>query len=103
MNALPIDNHQPEQASAGERPPSGDVAGTVLRAARLSAGLSRTRLAVSAGLDEKTVLAWEDGTRPLACVPVPQLQVVRDALRSASRCLNAPLIRRLACRLLSCS
>ena len=80
---MPTDNQQHEPSTACERPPSRDVAGTVLRAARLSAGLSSSRLAALADLAEPTILAWENGSSPLASVPVPQLQIVKDALTSA--------------------
>ena len=60
-----------------------DVAGTVLRAARLSAGLNRTQLAEASGIAEQTIASWENGTEPLACVPVPVLENVKEALRAA--------------------
>jgi hypothetical protein len=61
----------------------GAVAGAVLRAARLSAGSSEMLLATAAGVEEAAVRAWEDGTDPLASVPVPQVGRLKAALRAA--------------------
>jgi transcriptional regulator with XRE-family HTH domain len=83
MSTLPIDHDLPQPAKADDHPPAPDVAGTVLRAARLSAGLSRSQLAEATGLAEQTILAWENGTEPLASVPLPRLEQVKDAMRLA--------------------
>ena len=48
---------------------SGIVGGTVLRAARLSAGLTQGQLAAALGADESSVAAWENGTEMLATLP----------------------------------
>ena len=63
--------------------PAGVVAGAVLRSARLSSGLSRRLLAAAADVDEVTLCSWEDGSGPLAFVPVPQVQRLEMALRAA--------------------
>jgi transcriptional regulator with XRE-family HTH domain len=64
-------------------PAAGTVAGTVLHAARLSAGISEARLAQLCRVGERTTRAWEDGSRPLASVPrhsVARLQAVLTRL-----------------------
>jgi hypothetical protein len=58
----------------------GIVAGTVLRAARLSARLARQELADAVGADEATIAAWEDGIEPLADVPYPVFGRLEAAL-----------------------
>jgi hypothetical protein len=58
----------------------GAVSGAVLRAARLSAGISETVLASASGVGADTISSWEDGTSPLASVPVPQVDRVAAAL-----------------------
>ena len=50
----------------------GVVAGAVLRAARLSAGMSEAELAIAANLPSKTIRGWEEGSSLLAAVPLPQ-------------------------------
>ena len=64
-------------------PCPGAVAGTVLRAARLSANLSTSRLAESAEVPEASVLAWEAGTAAVAAVPSPVVERLEAALRAA--------------------
>ncbi len=65
------------------KPRHGVVAGTVLHAARWSAVLSTTHLALAAGVIEAVVLSWEAGTSPLTSVPMPQIEQLEDALRAA--------------------
>lgn len=72
-----------DEATAGAESPQAHVAGTVLRAARLSAGLSSRQLAAAAGVDEQTIIFWERGTEPLASVPVTQIEILKGALRTA--------------------
>lgn len=63
--------------------PGGAVAGAVLRSARLSSGLSRKLLAAAADVTEATLGSWEDGSEPLAFVPMPLIQRLEMALRGA--------------------
>lgn len=63
---------------------SGVVAGTVLRAARLSARLTPAELGKAAGADETTIAAWEDGVQSVAEVPYPVFQQLERALTAAS-------------------
>lgn len=56
------------------------VAGAVLRAARTSARMTEACLAAAVGVAEQTVRAWENGTRPLAAVPAPQLEHLKSIL-----------------------
>lgn len=63
--------------------PERTVAGSVLRATRLSAALSRKQLATTAGVTEQTIHSFEIGREPLASLPVTQLDSLKDALRSA--------------------
>ena len=69
--------------SATGAPHPGVVAGAVLRAARLSAGLSAAQLAARADTDEVTVRAWEDGSKSLAFAPYSQVEQLKTALRAA--------------------
>jgi transcriptional regulator with XRE-family HTH domain len=64
--------------------PPGIVAGTVLRAARLSARLARAELAESVGVDEATLAAWEDGAEPLAAVPYQVFEHLETALTAGA-------------------
>jgi len=59
------------------------IAGAVLRAARLSAGISEARLAMAAGLPLKSIRDWEEGSSLLAAVPLPQVERLQAALRKA--------------------
>lgn len=59
------------------------VAATVLRAARTSARLTETGLAIACEVDEAEIRAWEDGSQPLTAVPAPQLEQVKRALVNA--------------------
>jgi len=61
----------------------GAVAGAVLRAARLSAGITETVLATASGVGADTIRSWEDGTSPLASVPVPQVDRLAAALSAS--------------------
>jgi hypothetical protein len=72
---------QPTAARVVSRP--GVVAGTVLRAARLSAGLSEKLLSAAVGANEATIHAWEDGSDPLAFAVYPRIERLEAALRSA--------------------
>jgi len=69
--------------SATGAPHPGVVAGAVLRAARLSAGLSAAQLAADADTDEVTVRVWEDGSKSLAFAPYSQVEQLKTALRAA--------------------
>ena len=59
------------------------VAAAVLRAARTSARLTETGLAIACEADEATIRAWEDGSQPLTTVPAPQLERLKHALANA--------------------
>jgi transcriptional regulator with XRE-family HTH domain len=61
----------------------GIVAGAVLRSARLSAGVSQAHLAEATGVGEETVRAWEEGSSPLASVPLPLVAAVEASLRKS--------------------
>ena len=60
---------------------AGVVAGAVLRGARLSAGISEASLAAASGVTEDTVRSWEDGSSPLASLPLPRFEDLEAALR----------------------
>jgi len=55
----------------------------VLRAARLSAGISEARLAIAADLSLKAIRDWEEGSSLLAAVPLPEIERLQAALRQA--------------------
>ena len=61
----------------------GTIGGAIIRAARRSAGLSRRNLADMLTVDPSTVRDWEDGIRPLFCMPYHQVCELADALRQA--------------------
>ena len=61
----------------------GVVAGAVLRAARLSAGMTEARLAIAADLPLKAIRDWEEGSSLLAAVPLPEVERLQAALRKA--------------------
>lgn len=61
----------------------GIVAGAVLRSARLSAGLSQENLAAITGASEETIRAWEEGSSPLASVPLPHVEMLEASLRAS--------------------
>jgi len=63
--------------------PTGIVAGTVLRAARLSAGRTQVQLAAVVDADEASVADWEDGTKPLATLPYAVVARLEAALTAA--------------------
>jgi hypothetical protein len=71
---------------AGETPhhpaPAGIVGGTVLRASRLSGSVSEASLAAACGISENEIRSWEDGSYPLASVPVPLIARLETALRT---------------------
>ncbi|MGH3276862.1 MAG: helix-turn-helix domain-containing protein [Streptosporangiaceae bacterium] len=72
---------QPDKRAAKRGFLPGAVAGAVLRAARLSAGLTEARLAIAAGLPLKTIREWEEGSSPLAAVPLAEVERLEAALR----------------------
>lgn len=53
-------------SSRPDRVRPGVVAGAVLRAARMSAGASESVLASAAGVTERAIRGWEDGSQALA-------------------------------------
>jgi transcriptional regulator with XRE-family HTH domain len=59
------------------------VAGAVLRSARLSADLSQEDLAAITGVSAETIRAWEDGSSPLASVPLPHVEMLEASLRAS--------------------
>jgi len=61
----------------------GVVAGAVLRAARLSAGMTEARLAMAANLPLNDVRGWEEGSSLLAAVPLSEIERLQAALREA--------------------
>ena len=61
----------------------GVVAAAVLRAARLSAGMTEARLAIAADLPLKAIREWEEGSSLLAAVPLPEVERLQAALRKA--------------------
>jgi hypothetical protein len=58
------------------------VAGAVLRAGRTSARITEACLAAAFGVSEETIRAWEDGSDPLASLPVPHLEQLEAVLRT---------------------
>ena len=79
MNSF--DQNQNQASAGGSR--RGIVAAAVLRAACLSARMSKAFIARASGVSEDTIQSWEDGTRALASVPVPQLERLEAALLTA--------------------
>lgn len=69
---------------------SGIVAGTVLRCARRSASISCAELAATMSVTEEMVRAWEEGSSPLASVPLPQVVTLETSLRRSGA--NAHLV-----------
>ena len=61
----------------------GVVAGMVLRAARLSAQVTEESLARVSGVSQDTIQAWEEGSAPLASVPLPEVENLQATLRKA--------------------
>ena len=78
-----LSHHDHTSGATSDRQPPAKAAGTVLRAARLSASVSSAQLAAAAGVDEQTILRWERGTEPLASVVITQIERLKDALRTA--------------------
>lgn len=74
-SGLPARARQPLKA--------GLVAATVLRAARLSAGLSQDELAEAQHVSTDAVRAWEDGTTQLASLPIAYVDLLKDTLSAA--------------------
>jgi DNA-binding XRE family transcriptional regulator len=85
MIASAIPPHDGELASQPAFHPGHHevVAGTVLRAARVSARMTEACLAAAVGVDEETVRAWESGTHSLADLPAPQLEHLNSVLTDA--------------------
>ena len=75
---MPPTDHSYTAGRFLDRP--GAVAGAVLRASRLSAGVGQAVLAARADVTEETVQSWEDGSSPLASVPFPQVETLIAAL-----------------------
>lgn len=61
----------------------GVVAGAVLRSARRSAGLSERALATASGVSDEAIQGWEQGSPPLASVPLPKIEILEASLRGA--------------------
>jgi transcriptional regulator with XRE-family HTH domain len=80
----------------------GLVAGTVLRAARLSADVTRNALAAAAGVNRNMFRSWENGSCPLASVPAPDLHRLETVLaeHGADQLLVADLSAAIWCDLL---
>jgi DNA-binding XRE family transcriptional regulator len=80
-----LNSTSPTRSPAAQQPSSssGIVAGTVLRAARLSTSLSQSQLAVAVDADEAAVAAWEDGTEPLATLPYAVVERLEATLAAA--------------------
>ena len=55
----------------------------VLRAARLSAHVTEESLARASGVSQDVIRAWEEGSTPLASVPLPEIENLQAALREA--------------------
>ena len=72
-----------EPVKASHHLRAGLIAGITLQAARLSAGLSPAELAEALELGESAIRVWEDGTEPLASIPVQEVDLVKDALHTA--------------------
>lgn len=83
MNTRLSNHDHTDDPTSHEQPSWARVAGTVLRGARLSAGVSSPQLAAAVGVDEQTILFWERGTEPLTSVPFTQIEILKDALRAA--------------------
>lgn len=64
-------------------PPTSTVAGTVLRAIRLSARLTQAQLADAIGAEEAIIAGWEDGADPLTAVAYPTLERLETELTAA--------------------
>lgn len=79
LNSVPTVD-KPEMTDSSS---AGIVAGTVLRAARLSAGFTQAELAATVDADDAAVAAWEDGTEPLATLPYPVIARLDATLTAA--------------------
>jgi hypothetical protein len=73
----------PKANASDQLNPSGALAATVLSSARQSAGLSHEQLAAHLGSDAAIIRSWEDGSEPLANVPVTVVDHLRSALLTA--------------------
>src|ERR1700691_6061172 len=72
------------QTARARKPlPAGLVAATVLRVARLSAGLSQDELAEAQHVSVDAIRAWEDGTTQLASLPIACIDLLKDTLSAA--------------------
>lgn len=72
-----------ESAECRPLPRPGVVAGTVLRAARLSAHLGQAQLAAASDVREAAIVAWEDGAESFAEVGYSLTVRVEAALATA--------------------
>lgn len=83
----------------------GVVAGAVLRAARLSANVTKSALAAAAGVTRNTMRSWENGSAPLAAVPAPDIQRLETALGAygADQHLVSDLGAAVWCDLIVCA
>jgi hypothetical protein len=77
-----LDDRIEDQPTQSRQQPvnPGTVAGSVLRAARLSADISTAALAAAAGVADDVIRSWEDGSSPLAEVPFPLIEGLEAAL-----------------------
>jgi transcriptional regulator with XRE-family HTH domain len=80
LSGLPAAAESEESRPAS---PPDIVAGTALRAARLSARLTQAQLGEAVGVDEPAVASWEDGTDPLTAIPYPVLARLESELTAA--------------------
>jgi hypothetical protein len=81
--AGPNDPHASDEGLGQVSAYPGVVAGAVLRSARLSAGISKVTLARSSRAEEETVEAWEQGSSPLAALPLLEVEALKALLRDA--------------------
>ena len=94
-----------ENFGRGRQSRPGIVAGAVLRAARLSANVSKKTLAAAAGVTRNTIRCWESGSFPLASAPaldVHRLEAALDAYGASQR-LVTDLDAAVWCDLIVCA